>query len=97
MPQVIITDAARAGLQRCRKFLAAKDMEASKRAAAAIGGQFSALQTAPEIGRPFPNDPHLRELLIPFGDSGYVALYVHDRVQDQIIVLAFRHQREAGY
>jgi hypothetical protein len=39
----------------------------------------------------------LRELIIAFGDSGYVALYRHDRERDMVYVLAFRHQREAGY
>lgn len=36
-----------------------------------------------------------RELLIGFGDSGYVALYRHEG--DIITVLALRHQKEAGY
>lgn len=39
--------------------------------------------------------PEYRELLIDFGDSGYIALYRH--VGDQVTVLALRHQREAGY
>lgn len=41
--------------------------------------------------------PELRELVIPFGDSGYVALYLHDTNDDTVYVLAFRHQHEAGY
>ncbi len=36
-----------------------------------------------------------RDLLIDFGDSGYVALYRH--AAGQVTVLALRHQREAGY
>jgi hypothetical protein len=35
--------------------------------------------------------------MIGFGDSGYVALYRHDRIVDTVFVLAFRHQKEAGY
>lgn len=40
-------------------------------------------------------DPEYREWLIAFGDSGNVVLY---RLEgDLAIVLAVRHQREAGY
>ena len=51
----------------------------------------------PEIGRPFDRDLGQRELVIPFGDSGYTALYRFDAVSDAIVILAFRHQKEAGY
>ena len=30
-------------------------------------------EVVPDIGRPFPEMPDLRELVIAFGDSGYVA------------------------
>lgn len=40
-------------------------------------------------------NPELREWLIPFGDSGYVVLYRRDG--DPAVVLAVKHQREAGY
>lgn len=38
-----------------------------------------------------------RELLIGFGDSGYVLLYRFEPQEDVVYVLAFRHQKEAGY
>ncbi|MDR0577210.1 MAG: type II toxin-antitoxin system RelE/ParE family toxin [Candidatus Accumulibacter sp.] len=69
----------------------------TKRAGQAIEQQFRLLETAPDIGRPFPEMPELRELVIAFGDSGYVALYRHEATDDAVYVLAFRHQREAGY
>jgi len=84
-------------LERCRQFLAAKAPEAAKRAGQAILRQFLLLEAAPELGRPFPELPELRELVIPFGDSGYVALYRHEPADDTVYVLAFRHQKEAGY
>ena len=56
----------------------------------------SLLESAPEIGRP-AGDPPLRELVIPFGDSGYVALYHHEPADDAVFVLAFRRQKEAGF
>jgi plasmid stabilization system protein ParE len=84
-------------LEQCRRFLALKAPEAARRAAQAIERQFLLLETAPDIGRPFPEMPELRELVIPFGDSGYVALYRHEAADDAVYILAFRHQREAGY
>lgn len=41
--------------------------------------------------------PELRELVIAFGDSGYVALYRYVPADSAVYVLAFRHQKEAGY
>lgn len=55
------------------------------------------LETTPAIGRPLDDVVGLRELLIPFGSSGYVALYRHETAEDAVYVLAFRHQKEAGY
>lgn len=86
-----------AGLERCRQFLAIKAPEASRRAGQAIEQQFLLLEAAPDIGRPFAEMSELRELVIAFGDSGYVALYRHEPVDDAVYVLAFRHQKEAGY
>jgi plasmid stabilization system protein ParE len=97
MPRLIITASARAGLNKCRRFLASKNPEAAKRAAKTIGRHFVLLQSSAEMGRPFANDPALRELLIPFGDAGYAALYVYDPMADEVAILAFRHQKEAGY
>lgn len=97
MPQVIVTEGAADGLERCRRFLAAKAPKAVRRAGQAIERQFILLETAPDIGRPFPEMPELRELVIAFGDSGYVALYRYEPTDDAVYVLAFRHQKEAGY
>jgi plasmid stabilization system protein ParE len=97
MPRVIVTAGAVAGLERCRRFLASKNPLAAKRAAAAISQRFEQLETHPEIGRPVPDHAKMRELVIAFGDSGYVALYRFDRPGDAVYILAFRHQKEAGY
>lgn len=93
---MIVTEGAVHGLVRCRQFLVGKNPQAAIRAAQAIEKQFLLLETQPEIGRPFPSAPQVRELIIGFGDSGYVALYRHEPTQDAIYILAFRHQREAG-
>ena len=97
MPRIIITEGAVQGLERCRLFLAEKNPLASKRAGQTIKHQFTLLESEPEIGRPFDDLPELRELIIPFGDSGYVALYRHEKKSDSVLLLAFRHQKEAGY
>ena len=97
MPRVIITQGAATGLERCRLFLKEKNPQASKRAGQAIARQFTLLETNPEIGRPLGDLPELRELIIAFGDSGYVTLYRHEPVSDTVYILAIRHQKEAGY
>ncbi|MCL2658810.1 MAG: type II toxin-antitoxin system RelE/ParE family toxin [Betaproteobacteria bacterium] len=97
MPRVIMTHGAAAGLERCRRFLAAKAPAAAKRAGQVIEQQFLLLETSPDIGRPYPEAPELRELVMAFGDSGCVALYRHEPADDAVYVLAFRHQKEAGY
>jgi addiction module RelE/StbE family toxin len=53
------------------------------------------LANHPLIGRPVEHG--LRELVISQGKSGYVALYSYERAEDVVLVLAIRHQREAGY
>ncbi len=97
MPRVIVTEGAVQGLERCRRFLAEKNPQASMRAGQVIASRFSLLETETGIGRPIDELPELRELIIPFGDSGYVALYRVDASADAVYVLAFRHQKEAGY
>jgi plasmid stabilization system protein ParE len=67
------------------------------RAAEAIERQFELLESAPEIGRPLAEIPELRELLIAFGDSGYVVLYRYVPAENVVFILAFRHQKEAGF
>lgn len=96
MPQVIITEGAVQGLLRCRRFLVGKNPQAAVRSGQAIEHHFALLEIEPEIGRSRDDLSELRELVIPFGDSGYVALYRFDKNADLVFVLAFRHQKEAG-
>ena len=77
--------------------MATKSPEAARRAGQAIELQLLILESAPDIGRPLPEVLQLRELMIPFGNSGYVALYRYESADDAVYVLAFRHQKEAGY
>lgn len=75
MPQVIVTEGAVEGLERCRRFLAEKSPAAARLAGEAIKQQFLLLETTPDIGRPLDELSELRELVIVFGNSGYVTLY----------------------
>ncbi|MCK4502833.1 MAG: type II toxin-antitoxin system RelE/ParE family toxin [Desulfuromonadales bacterium] len=97
MPRVIITENAALGLERCRRFLAGKNRLATTKAAQTIEKQFSRLKTEPESGRLVENYSELRELIISFGNAGYVALYHHSVDTDSVYILAFRHQKEVGY
>lgn len=69
----------------------------ASRAGQAIERQFLLLESTPLVGRPLQDTAELRELAIPLGDSGHVALYRYKPADDIVFVLAFRHQKEAGY
>lgn len=96
MPRLIWSEPALLDVQRLYRFLAGKNADAASRAVKAIRGGVNILAQYPEIGRPAENmEPEFRELLINFGDSGYIALYRYDG--ETALILAVRHQREAGY
>lgn len=95
MAQVTYTDNALANLERAFEFLAQQDPGAAGQAAAAIRDAVETLSRHPLIGRPV--DEGLRELVISFGRTGYVALYRLVPHRDEVRVLALRHQRELDY
>jgi toxin ParE1/3/4 len=65
-------------------------------AATTLSQQAQILEIYPGAGRPADDlEPEHRELIVPFGASGYVLLY--EIINDTIIVLAVRHQKEVGY
>ena len=97
MPRLIVTRHASDGMERCRAFLFEKSSLSADRAARVIADKLRNLQNYPEIGRPSDDDADLRELVIPFGAAGYIALYRYDVSEATVYLLAFKHQREAGY
>lgn len=97
MPHVRLSARAQADLSRLHAFLVSKDINAAKRAMLAIREAFLPLQHAPMIGRPVEDHAELRELVIDFGASGYLALYHFDPAQDAVTILAVKHQREDDY
>jgi plasmid stabilization system protein ParE len=75
----------------------AKLMEANPAAAiaAAIRSAIENLALHPLVGRRIEGD--VRELVISYGATGYIALYRFAIRQEQVQILALRHQREIGY
>jgi plasmid stabilization system protein ParE len=61
----------------------------------AIESAVEHLAAHPLVGKRIEDD--LRELVISFGASGYIALYRFVVQSDEVRVLALRHQREIGY
>ncbi|MBX7117286.1 MAG: type II toxin-antitoxin system RelE/ParE family toxin [Myxococcaceae bacterium] len=70
-----------------------EEKNAAERVLDLVVGAIEMLRWHPHVGRPVRNG--LRELVISFGRTGYVALY--RVVRSRIEVLAIRHQREVGY
>lgn len=96
MSRLIWTPKALDGLEQAYLFLAEKDENAAVKALDSINNSSLVLEDFPEAGRPAEDlEPEHRELLIPFGGSGYVLLY---RIKNSFVyILAIRHQKEAGY
>lgn len=88
---------AEADLLRLFDFLAERDLDAADRAIDAIEESMSLMELSPfscrkvELGNPF-----LRELVIPFGRAGYIALFEVEP-PDVVTIAALRHQREDDY
>ena len=98
--QVRFTEEAEADLVRLYEFILAKDSSdwsLATRALEAIKNGIRGLELSPFSYRKATSDnPFLRELIIPFGASGYVALFEIDNDQT-VTILAVRHQLEEDY
>lgn len=96
MPRLIWSPAALRDIERLHGFLSPRNRDASRRAIAAIRQGTKLLSQHPEAGRPAEEmPPEFREWPIGFGSGGYVVVYRYDG--RQIVILAVRHGREAGY
>jgi plasmid stabilization system protein ParE len=81
-------------LDRIIDFSLEETPEVKEAIVARIGEAVSMLEHHPLIGRPV--EAGLRELIISRRRTGYVALYRFLEKADVVLVLALRHQREAG-
>ena len=97
MPHLILTARFTRGVARCDAFLTGQSEPAALKARSVILGKLRLLEGFPEFGRPYRPDRRLRELVIPFGRGGYLALYRYAPEEDAVYLIGFRHQREAGY
>ena len=95
MAQVTYSEAALSDLERISEFLAAESEDTVIRALDLIAEAIGMLVRHPLVGR--PAEMHLRELVISQGRTGFVALYAYEPMQDAVLVLAVRHQRDAGF
>lgn len=86
---------ALADLERLTDFLIESDSKAAAETVGLIEEAVALLRRHPLIGRPVEHD--LRELVISRGRTGYVALYSFEEAHDAVLILALRHQHEAGY
>lgn len=96
MPRLKWSQPALHDVARLYAFLAPKNRGAAKRAVKAIRQGVKLLAKHPQMGRLAEElPPEFREYVIEFGSGAYVALYRYDG--KEVIILAVRHGREAGY
>ena len=100
---VRLTRNAEADLERLFDFVlerelerAGGNLELAEEALAAIRAGVATLKTSPFTCRKAGQSPFLRELIIPFGRSGYVALFEIVGMIE-VVVCAIRHQLEDDY
>lgn len=72
------------------------DLNLPEQAIAALRSGIATLKTSPFTCRKAGRSPFLRELVIPFGRSGYVALFEIEDASN-VVVVAVRHQLEDDY
>lgn len=95
--RVRFTPDAEDDLIRLYDFLLEKDLAAAERALAAIRAGIELLRFSPfSCRKAVADNPLLRELVIPFGAAGYVALFEIEGPL-AVTILAVRHQREDDY
>ena len=96
MPQVIWTQPAATSLHEIYSYLYPHNPDAANRALLTIKSSVNILLNHPRAGRPtLGSEVEQRELIIPFGSSGYILLY---SIQgDDILIHALRHQKQVGF
>ena len=100
---VRLTREAEADLERLFDFVLERelgrtggDLGLVEQALVAIRAGVATLKTSPFTCRKTGQSPFFRELIIPFGHSGYVALFEIVNPTD-VVVSAVRHQLEDDY
>lgn len=101
--RVRLTREAAADIERLFEFVLERelardggDLDLAQDALAAIRAGVATLRSSPFTCRKAGRSPFLRELVIPFGRTGYVALFEIENASD-VVVVAVRHQLEDDY
>lgn len=101
--RVRLTRDAEADLERLFDFVLDRELgrdggnvDLAEQILAAIRASVATLKISPFTCRKAGQSPFLRELIIPFGRSGYLALFEIVGATD-VIVSAVRHQLEEDY
>ncbi len=97
--RVHISPEAEEDVLRLLDFLLERDFDAAERAQSAIIKAMELLKIFPFSCRKAQagsGNSFIRELIIPFGSAGYVALFEIEMPRT-VTVLAVRHQREEDY
>jgi plasmid stabilization system protein ParE len=92
---VEITQRALADLERLFDSIAAEDPRKAVEQIASVRKAFELLADHPLLGR--PAEEGRRELILSRGRYGYIAKYRWLPAEDTVLILAVRHQLEAGY
>lgn len=95
MARVQITVRALADLERLFDFLAKHNLKLARERMLSVRRALELLADHPLLGR--QAEDGRRELILSRGRFGYVAKYRWVPAEDVILVLAVRHQLEAGY
>ncbi len=95
MAQVVYSARSLDHIEREFQFLRDQNPEAASHAAAAIRSAVDNLAAHPLVGRRIEGE--MRELIISYGQTGYIALYRFVIARDEVRILAIRHQRELGF
>jgi len=93
--QVVYSARSLEHIERAFQFLRDKNPPVALQAVAAIQSAVDNLAAHPLVGRRIEGE--LRELIISYGQTGYIALYRFVIARDQVRILALRHQRELGF
>jgi len=95
MAQVVYSARSLEDIERAFQFLRENNPAAALDAVTAIQTAVDNLAAHPLIGRRIEGE--LRELVISYGQTGYIALYRFVVPQNEMRILAIRHQRELGF
>jgi plasmid stabilization system protein ParE len=95
--RVRFTTEAEEDLLRLYEFPLERHLSAAEGALGAIEKAIGVLRFSPfSCRKALPDRPFLRELIIPYGRAGYVALFAIEP-ERTVTILAVRHQREEDY